>query len=74
MGGQVNDCPIIFDVLIDHRSSRVLIGEEYMLKLELRHKCLKKPYTAELTIENNGHKVNISFSEYVKLQLHDPSS
>jgi len=66
--------PIVFKALIDHGSSSVSISEEYILKLRLCHKHLIKPYYAELTMENNGHKINILFSEYVKVTLHDPSS
>jgi hypothetical protein len=69
-----DDFPLTFDALIDHGSSTVLISEEYVCKLGLRRKCLLKPYTAELAMENNGQKVEVEFSEYVKLQLHDPSS
>jgi hypothetical protein len=65
--------PITFDALIDHGSSTVLISEEHVANLRLRHKRLPKPYSVELAMEKNGQKVNIKFSEYVKLQLHDPS-
>ena len=65
---------LTFDALIDHGSSAALISEEYVSKLRLHHKHLIEPYTAELIMENNGQKVEVKFSEYVKLQLHDPSS
>ncbi|KIM83942.1 hypothetical protein PILCRDRAFT_69030, partial [Piloderma croceum F 1598] len=63
-----------FEALIDHGSSSVLIRESYVNKLGLRCKPLRKPFSAELAIENNGQKVEISFSEYITLQLHDPSA
>jgi len=68
------DFPVIFEVLIDHGSSSILISEEYVLKLGLRRKRLRKPYSAELAMEQNGQKVMMLFSEYVKVTLHDPSS
>jgi hypothetical protein len=61
-------------VLIDHGSSAVLISEEYAAILGLHRERLPEPYTAELTMENNGQKVEVTSSKYVKLQLHDPSS
>src|ERR1700683_715540 len=68
--GQNNEFLVKFDVLIiDHGLSTVLISEEYVLKLGLHRKCLHEPYSAELAMENNGQKVNIEFSEYIKLQL-----
>src|SRR6202167_1497175 len=72
--GKSNEFPIIFNALIDHGSSAVLISEQYVAKLGLRRKRLLEPYSAELAMESNGHKVNIEFSEYVKVTLHDPSS
>jgi hypothetical protein len=69
-----NEFPIIFNALIDHGSSAVLISEEYVSKLGLCRKRLLKPYSAKLAMESNGQKVNIEFSEYVKVALHDPSS
>jgi hypothetical protein len=62
-----NDFPIIFDALIDHGSSAALISAEYVSKLGLHRKRLPEPYSAELAMENNGQKVTIEFSEYVKL-------
>jgi hypothetical protein len=73
-GGKVNEFPIIFNALIDHGSSAVLISEQYITKLRLCRKCLLKPYSAELAMESDGHKAIIEFSEYVKVKLHDPSS
>ena len=72
--GNTNEFPVIFDALIDHGSSAVLISEDYALKVGLRQKPLCKPYIAELAMEKNGQKSEFEFSEYVKLQLHDPSS
>ena len=34
------DFPVIFEALIDHRSSSVLISEKYVSKLRLHQKCL----------------------------------
>ena len=65
---------LTFDALIDHGSSAALISEEYVSKLRLHHKHLIEPYTAELIMENNGQKVEVKFSKYVRLQLHHPSS
>ena len=62
-----------FEALIDHRSSAVLISEQYISLLGLRRRQLCEPYSAELTMDNNGC-TDIQFSEYVKLQLHDVSS
>jgi hypothetical protein len=59
---------------IDHGSSAVLISNEWVAKLGLRRKRLLAPYYAELAMEKNGQKIDILFSEYVKIQLHDPSS
>lgn len=67
------DFPIVFDALIDHGSSMVLISEEFIAKFGLCHKRLPEPYSAELAMENNGQKINIHFSKYVKIKLHDPS-
>ena len=39
----------------------------------LRQRCLIEPYAVELMIEKNRQKVDIEFSNYIKLQLHDPS-
>jgi hypothetical protein len=72
--GKANIFPMTFDALIDHGSSAVLISKEYVSKLGLHHKHLCKLYTAKLAMENNGHKIEIEFSENVKLQLHDLSS
>jgi len=72
-GNDVEGSPITFDALIDHGSSAALISPEFATKLCLRHKRLHEPYTAELAMEKNGQKVEVKFSEYVKLQLHDPS-
>jgi len=69
-----NRFPLTFDAFIDHGSSTVLISEEYVAKLSLHHKRLLEPYSVELAMEKNGQKVNIKFSEYVKVQLHDPST
>jgi hypothetical protein len=66
--------PILFRALIDHGSSAVLISDEHVSKLGLHHKHLLAPYSAELAMESNGQKINILFSEYVKIRLHDPSS
>ena len=63
-----------FSVLIDHGSSAVLISEEYVSLLGLHCKRLREPYSAKLAMKNNGSKVQIQFSEYIKLQLHDPSN
>jgi hypothetical protein len=71
---KADEFPIIFDTLIDHGSSAVLISEEYVSKLGLFCKCLLKPYSAELAMESNGHIVNIHFSKYGKVKLQDPSS
>jgi hypothetical protein len=62
-----------FEALIDHGSSAVLISEQYVSLLGLRCRHLREPYSAELAMDNNGC-TDIQFSEYVKLQLHDPSS
>ena len=69
-----NEFPLTFSAPIDHGSSTVLISEEYVVKLGLHQKHLLAPYTVELTMEKNGQKVDIKFSEYVKIQLHDPSA
>jgi hypothetical protein len=66
--------PLTFDTLIDHGLSTILISKEYICKLGLHCKHIHKPYTAKLAMENNGQKVEVKFSKYVKLQLHDPSS
>ena len=68
-----NKSPLTFRTLIDHGSSAVLISEEYIAKLGLRRRCLIEPYAVELAVEKNGQKVDIEFSDYVKVQLHDPS-
>jgi hypothetical protein len=68
-----NEFTIIFDALIDNSFSVVLISKEHVSKLELHHKHLFKPYTAELTKQKNGHKVSIEFSKYVKIKVHNPS-
>src|ERR1700683_829323 len=65
--------PLTFRTLIDHGSSAVLISEKYVVKLGLRQRCLLEPYAVELTVEKNRQKVDIEFSEYVKIQLHNPS-
>ena len=72
--GQNNDFPVIFNTLIDHGSSAVLISEHHATQLRLCHKQLHEPYSAELAMKNNRQKVEIRFSEYVKLQLHNLSS
>jgi hypothetical protein len=68
-----NEFPLTFRTLIDHGSSAVLISEEYIMKLELRRRHLIEPYAVELAVEKNGQKVDIEFSNYIKVQLHDPS-
>jgi hypothetical protein len=68
------DFPVIFEALIDHGSSTILISEDFLSKLGLCRKCLPVPYSAELAMEKNGQKVEIQFSEYIKIKLHDPSS
>ena len=72
--GKPGEFPMTLDVLIDHGSSAVLISEEYVSLLGLHHKRLHKPYSAELAMEKNGAKIQVQFSEYVKLQLHDPDN
>jgi hypothetical protein len=72
--GNTDNFPVIFDPLIDHSSNAALISEEYVSKLGLCCKRLPELYLAELAMEKNGQKVAIEFSQYVKLQLHDPSS
>ena len=52
----------------------MIISESYAERLGLCRKRLLEPYSAELAMEKNGRKVEIQFSEYVKLQLHDPDS
>ena len=69
-----SEFPVIMQVLIDHGSDAVLISESYAELLRLHRKRLLEPYSAELTMEKNGQKVEIQFSEYMKLQLHDPDS
>ena len=69
-----NEFPLTFRALIDHGSSAALISEEYVVKLGLCRKRLLAPYAIELTMEKNGQKVDIEFSEYVKIQLHNPSA
>jgi hypothetical protein len=72
--GNTNEFPVIFEALIDHGSSAVLISEDFARQLGLRRKQLREPYIAELAMDNDGQKNEFRFSEYVKLQLHDPSS
>jgi hypothetical protein len=70
---RTNKFPLTFRTLIDHSSSAVLISEEYVAKLGFRRRHLIEPYAVELAVEKNGQKVDIEFSDYVKVQLHDPS-
>ena len=65
---------LMFRTLIDHGSSAVLIGEEYVVKLGLCWRRLIEPCAVGLTVEKNRQKVDIEFSDYVKVQLHDLSS
>jgi hypothetical protein len=74
VSSNADDFLLICDALINHGSSAALISEEYVLKLGLHCKCLPEPYSAELTMENDRQNIAIKFSEYVKLQLHDPLS
>jgi Reverse transcriptase (RNA-dependent DNA polymerase)/Aspartyl protease len=72
--GRDHEFPISFEALIDHGSSSVLIRDSFVNDLGLKRRRLSIPFSAELAMENNGQKVEVHFSEYVKLQLHDPSS
>jgi hypothetical protein len=73
-GSGSQEFPVSFNALIDHGSSSVLIHNSHADFLGLRCKHLRIPFSAKLAMENNGQKVKILFSEYVKLQLHDPST
>ena len=72
--GKNQEFPITFNALIDHGSSSVLIRESLANELGLRRRRLRDPFSAELAMENDGQKIEIQFSDYVKLQLHDPSA
>ena len=72
--GKSHEFPVSFEALIDHGSSLVLISNSCANDLGLRRKRLKKPFSAELAMQTNGQRSQIHFSEYVKLQLHDPSA
>jgi hypothetical protein len=72
--GKGQEFPLIFEALIDHSSSTVLIRESYVNDLGLHRKLLRTPLSAELAMENNGQKIKVDFTEYVTLQLHDPSA
>jgi hypothetical protein len=72
--GKGQEFPIIFEALIDHSSSTVLIRESYANDLGLCRKLLQTPFSAELAMENNGQKIKVDFTEYITLQLHDPSA
>ena len=69
-----NEFPLTFSTPIDHGLSTVLISEEYVAKLGLHRKCLLASYAVELAMEKNRQKVDIKFSEYVKIQLHNLSA
>ena len=72
--GKNQEFPVTFNALIDHGSSSVLIRESLANELGLRRRRLRNPFSAELAMENDGQKIEIQFSDYVKLQLHDPSA
>jgi hypothetical protein len=72
--GKDQEFPIPFKALIDHGSSPVLICESLANDLGLHHRLLCSPFSAKLAMENDGKKIQIQFSKYVKLQLHDPSA
>jgi hypothetical protein len=74
MSGAKNTFPVTFKALIDHGSSSVLIRDSFVTEIGLRCQKLPEPFSAELAMENNGRKVMIQFTEYVKVQLHDPSA
>jgi hypothetical protein len=74
MSSKGQEFPISFEALIDHGSSSVLIHESLMNKLGLCCRPLRDPFSAALAMENDGKKIQIQFSDYVKLQLHDPSA
>jgi hypothetical protein len=71
--GPANTVPISFDALIDSGSHTVLIREDYVARLGLERHKLRKPETVELAMSKNGEKFRIELTEYVKLQLFDPS-
>ena len=74
MSGKDQEFPITFNALIDHGSSSVLIRKSLTKELGLRHRHLRDPFSTELAMENDKQKIEIQFSDYVKLQLHDPST
>ena len=71
---QDQEFPISFEALIDHGSSSVLIRKYLANELGLRCRPLCDPFSTELAMENDGKMMEIQFSDYMKLQLHDPSA
>jgi len=66
--------PLTFDTLIDDGSHTVLICEELVDTLGLRHHLLPNPEEVELAMQTGKKKVIVKLTEYVKLQLYNLNS
>lgn len=72
--GPADSLPISLDALIDNGSHAVLIRDDFVNSLALRHRKLPKPETVELAMQSGGKKVFVELTHWVKLKLHDPSN
>jgi hypothetical protein len=74
VNGADNDFPAIFDALLDHGADTVFISERFASELSLKRRKLYQPMSVEMVMPGEGEKQIVNMSEWVKLQLRDPSS
>ena len=67
-----NSLPIQFDCLLDIGSHLVIIHEQLVKDLNLRHRKLHEPIISELAMQPNGPKF-LKFTHFIKLKLYDSS-
>jgi hypothetical protein len=72
VNGATDSFPLMLNALIDHGSHIVLISNDLVTKLSLKHCILVKPMPVELVMPNQNSKCTLELSEYVRLQLYDP--
>ena len=66
VGSDPNGFPIMFEALIDHRSSAALISDKHVTKLSLCCKCLHEPYNIVVDATMQSHTSKFSNTFYCK--------
>ena len=73
VSGAINNFPIIFDALMDHGADTVFISDRFATELDLKRRKLLEPMSVEMAMPGEGKKQIVHMSQWVKLQLYDPS-